>query len=179
MVSFLNGLLASAEVDVEGLDDAVNSLSPDQQNMLAAGLFGSLVVVGVFALVWYILQMAAQWRLFTKAGEPGWKCLIPFYNYFTQYKLTWNGTMFWVTLALTFMSALLSSISENGGSGLVSILSFVCGLVLFVIVVMANYKLSVSYGHGIGFTIGLLLLHPIFILILGFGGSEYIGPNGE
>ena len=43
--------------------------------------------------------------------------------------------------------------------------------------VVALYKLACAYGHGIGFTIGLFFLNPLFMLILGFGDSEYMGPQ--
>ncbi len=118
--------------------------------------------------------MIAQWRLFVKAGEPGWKCLIPIYNYYTQYKITWDGRMYFVLLILIGISSALSN-----ATGVLAAVAGVVGIAMLIINVIENHKLSISYGHGIGFTVGLLLLHPIFMLILGFGGSQYIGPNGE
>ena len=47
-----------------------------------------------------------------------------------------------------------------------------------VILIIVYYDLSKSFGHGVGFTIGLILLGFIFLLILGFGGDRYIGPGG-
>ena len=179
MLTYVNGLLAVSDADIAELENAVNSLSPEEQEALVFGAVGVVTVAVVVGLVWYILQVVAQWCLFSKAGEPGWKCLIPFYNYYTQYKLTWNGSVFWTEMAMIFAASFLSNMSQNGGSAILGILGSVCAFVVFVIGVISAYKLSVSYGHGVGFAIGLLLLHPIFILILGFGRSAYIGPNGE
>ena len=164
----------AADPDLAELENALNSLSDEEAGILGLALAGTIGALLVFGLVWYILQVIAQWRLFTKAGEPGWKCLIPIYNYYTQYKITWSGTMYWIMLALTVVSLCLTN-----ATGIMAAVAWAVGMALLVINIMENYKLSISYGHGVGFAIGLILLHPIFMLILGFGGSQYIGPNGE
>lgn len=46
---------------------------------------------------------------------------------------------------------------------------------LSIVLAIQMHKLSVSFGHGVGFTLGLIFLNPIFTLILAFGSSEYIG----
>lgn len=102
------------------------------------GLVAFIMAYALFAFIFYILQVIAYWKIFTKAGEEGWKSIIPIYNGYVQYRLTWDVQYFWVAL----------------------------------------YKLACAYGHGIGFTIGLFFLNPLFMLILGFGDSEYMGPQG-
>ena len=42
-------------------------------------------------------------------------------------------------------------------------------------VVWVHHRISTRFGQGVGFTIGLTLLAPIFWLILGFGSSKYVG----
>ena len=46
----------------------------------------------------------------------------------------------------------------------------------FVIFIIVMNDLSKSFGHGVGFTIGLIFLSWIFMSILGFGSSRYRGP---
>lgn len=46
-----------------------------------------------------------------------------------------------------------------------------------VLSIVFYHKLSKAFGHGIGFTLGLIFLNPIFMLILAFGGSQYVGNN--
>lgn len=143
-----------------------------------AGAAGVWAVIGAFigifavlALIWYILTVIAYWKIFTKAGEPGWKSIIPFYNLYTQYKLTWKPVFFWVYLVLGAVAGGLGDI--NGTiSGLASIATF-------VMTIVSNYYLSRSFGHGGGFTIGLTFLNNIFTLILGFGKSQYVGNTCE
>ena len=53
-------------------------------------IISSMMVLGgmylIFAFVWWILQIIANWNIFTKAGEAGWKSLIPIYGDYVSYK---------------------------------------------------------------------------------------------
>lgn len=145
---------------------------------LVGAILAGLAVYGVISLAWYIIMIIANWKIFTKAGQPGWMSIIPFLNSFILFKISWNTMMFWIMIGAGVVGGVLSSIAgENGG--FLAILSLICTVVMIVIAVIDTHKLSKSFGHGIGFTLGLLFLSPIFTLILGFGKSEYIGPNGE
>ncbi len=116
----------------------------------------------LFAIAWYVLQIIARR-----------KALIPFYNSYTQYELTWSVSMFWLVIALSLAGGILNSLIGGG------LIRAIAGIMAFAAMIieypMANHKLSKSFGHGVGFTIGLLLFESIFMLILGFGKSEYIG----
>lgn len=103
----------------------------------------------IILLVISILILAGTWKVFEKAGESGWKCLIPFYNTYIQTKIaTGNGWLFLVYL-----------IPLVGG--------------FFGIYVM--YKLAQAFNKGFGFTLGLIFLPVIFYPMLGFGNAEYYG----
>jgi hypothetical protein len=96
-----------------------------------------------------VLLIAALWRVFTKAGRPGWGAIIPIYNAY-----------------------LLCKIAGKPGWWL---LLFFIPIVNIVFVILVYHGISKAFGHGGGFTVGLLLLSFIFIPILGFGSSEYQG----
>ena len=153
----------------------------------AAFLGGLLATFGLaiilIGIIWYVLQVVAYWKIFTKAGKPGWHSLIPVLNTWDEVDLSWNRTMAWVFLALTVVTTLLRNSfpqggEENTGMTFLGIIAFVCGIALVVIALINEYKLSKAFGHGFGFFIGLLLLNPIFKLILGFGSSRYQGRQG-
>ncbi len=131
---------------------------------------GGLAFTLVF-ITWYVLQVIAYWKIFTKAGEPGWKSLIPFYNTFVQYTLTWNGAYGLLVVLLTLVNAIV----EDPGVGEVHTVLMIVGLVITVVSCIGSYKLAKSFGKGAGFTVGLILLEPVFMLILGFGSAEYLG----
>ena len=107
---------------------------------------------GIFA----ILQIIGLWKVFTKAGQPGWAAIIPFYNIIVLLQIV--GKPWWYLL-LIFIP---------------------CANFVFIIwgVILINNLLSKSFGQGIGFTLGLIFLSPIFIPILGFGNYTYLGPGG-
>jgi hypothetical protein len=117
----------------------------DEATMQA--LLGAYLVICAIALVLGVITIVALWKIFVKANLAGWKSIIPIYNTICLYKITW-------------------------GSGWMFLTMFV-PLVNFVIAIMTMHKLSKSFGKGVGFTIGLILFQPIFLLILAFGSAEY------
>jgi len=125
----------------------------------------------LLSLAWYVFILVAGWKLFEKAGEPGWKSLIPIYSSYILYKISWKTSMFWIYLACIVAGGFMGAFAN---SVLVSI-SSLFSLASFVLMIIQTYKLSKAFGHGGGYTVGLLLLRPIFILILGFGSAEYKG----
>jgi hypothetical protein len=107
-------------------------------------------VGGLLGFLLFVLVIVAYWKIFTKAGEEGWKAIIPIYNIIVLLKIV-GRPWWWILLMLIPL----------------------VNLIVFIIV---THDLSKSFGHGIGFTLGLLFLSFIFYLILGFGSSQYRGP---
>lgn len=121
----------------------------------ASGVLGGMVaVIGIVGLIIWILTIVAQWKIFTKAGEKGWKSIIPIYNAVTLFKII--GISPWFVLVY-----LAGAIPVVG--------SFI--VLAFTIYVM--YKLATAFGKDGGFTVGLVLLNTIFLMILAFGSAEY------
>ena len=142
--------------------------------MFGGFLGGALATAGIFAgiisVAVYILLIIGWWKIFTKAGEAGWKSLIPFYNIYTIFKICWDTKYFWVSLVISVLGGVLSAIPAVGG-----FLSAICSIALIVLYVIENNKLAKAFGHGGGYTVGLIFLPNIFVLILGFGSSTYKG----
>jgi len=99
-----------------------------------------------------IIMLIAEWRFYEKADKPGWAAIIPIYNLIVLLEII--GKPWWW------------------------LLMFLIPGVNFIFVIWMLNLLSKSYGYGVGFTLGLIFLNPIFILILGFGKAEYKGPAG-
>ena len=153
---------------------------------LGAGYYIGISIVG-------ILWIISFWRLFSKAGEKGWKAIIPIYNMYIMYKLFWKKMIFVVMLILYVaafigvcmmmygMTVSLYSYAYYGGTEgagvmMAGILILAAsGIASFVLQIIFYSKLSASFGHGAGFTVGLVFLSVIFLMILAFGSSQYIG----
>ncbi|HNX65000.1 MAG TPA: DUF5684 domain-containing protein, partial [Oscillospiraceae bacterium] len=99
-------------------------------------------------IVFYVIDIR---KILVKAGEPGWACIVPFYSTYVLFKITWgNGWLFLLTL-IPFVN--------------------------FVILIITYVKLAQAFGKGGGFAAGLILLSFIFLPILAFDSSDYIGPQ--
>jgi hypothetical protein len=101
-----------------------------------------------------VLMIISCWKIFTKAGKPGWACIIPIYNMIVMLEIV--GKPWWWLLIMLFVPILN---------------------IVFAIWVIN--LLSKSFGKGVGFTIGILLLGIIFIPVLGLGSATYQGPAGK
>jgi uncharacterized membrane protein YhaH (DUF805 family) len=104
--------------------------------------------MGVFALVWLalvVLMIAALWKVFAKAGEPGWAAIIPIYNYVVLDRIAGRPT-WWIILWL-----------------------FITPIPYIVV----SFDLAKRFGKGAGFAIGLILLPFIFYPMLAWGDAKY------
>jgi hypothetical protein len=109
-----------------------------------------LILACLLSVAFLVFEIAAFWKVFAKARQPGWGCLIPIYNLYLLLKIT-GRPGWWLLLFL------------------IPIVSLVLGIMLYL-------DLAKSFGRGVGFGLGLLFLNFIFVPILGFGDSKYEGP---
>ena len=117
---------------------------------LALGL-GAMLVPMLISLVVCIFLIAVEWKIFTKAGKPGWACIVPIYN-------------MWV----------LFEIAEgNGAKCFLTLIPFVG----WIFGIIATLKLAQSFGKSAGFGWGMLIFPVIFWPMLAFGNNSYIGPQ--
>ena len=111
---------------------------------------GFLIVWDIVILALCVLILVANWRIYMKAGRPGWAAIVPFYNMYCLFDMAFgNGWLF----LLTFVPCV----------------GAVMNIVMYV-------KLSQAFGMSGAFAVGLIFLPYVFLPILGFGDAEYIGP---
>lgn len=112
-------------------------------------LGAAMGVASVFALILMVIMIVANWKIFTKAGKPGWASIVPFYNMYTLFEVAgMNGWMFLLLLV---------------------------PIVNIVMAIMVYINLAKAFGQSGAFAVGLILLNPIFSLILAFGKAQYVG----
>ena len=155
----------------------LNTLENLEPNSAAFGVlagFGFAALIVGFVVL--ILTIIAMWRIFTKAGEKGWKSIIPIYNTYVLFRIA--GRNFWKYFLILLVVNIVGSIA-SGTTGILSIILSVLvlagGIWAIVEFVEFLHGLSTNFGHGKGFTVGLFFLNTIFMLILGLGSSQYKG----
>ena len=127
---------------------------------LMAILGGSIITVLLISLAVSIFAIVVMWKIFVKAGKPGWIALIPFYNTYTLFEITWGNGWYFLLIFLSIIPVL----------GYIAVL---------VVMIMTMIKLSKAFGKDSGFTVGLVLLSFVFMAILAFDSSTYLGVPGK
>ena len=118
------------------------------QNDAAPAVVGMLFMLVYLAII--IAFLAGMWKMFEKAGKPGWAAIIPIYNLVVLVEIT-GRPIWWAVLLL-----------------------IPCVQLIFFLIV--SIDLAKSFGKSELFGIGIWLLGFIFIPILGFGSDRYVGP---
>ena len=132
----------------------------------AGAVLGILAIIMIlFCLVVGILEIIGTWKILKKGGQPGWGSLIPIYGQYLLCKVA--GVNPW-WLLIVFVAGLVGAIPVIG--------SIVYAVVVIYFVILLNVSLARSFGKSDSFAVGLILLSPIFVLILGLKG-EYQGPK--
>jgi hypothetical protein len=112
---------------------------------LGTGVFAAVMMASVVLLVGY-------WRLFTKAGKPGWAILVPIYNMIVIQQIAGKPTWWIVLMFVPFVNIVIS--------------------------IICVFAIARNFGKGTGFGFGLLFLPWIFIPVLAFGDAAYVGSAG-
>ena len=103
----------------------------------------------ILSLALAVLGIVAMWKIFEKAGKPGWAAIIPFYNIYVLFEITWGNGWKFLFLLIPIAN------------------------IVFAIITMV--KLAKAFGKGGGFAVGLIFLSIIFYCILAFDQSQYLG----
>ena len=153
-------------------------LSPDYdgkplESEIASGTFPIILLVGaVLAVIAVILLVIGRWRLFRKAGKPGWHSIIPILSMYQEYAISWKG---WVgLLSLLCGAGMSASYMLLGQTNASALLMLALGLVSFVLHVIESFRLAKAFGKGGGTGILLVLLRNISRFFLGVGKATYV-----
>ncbi len=104
----------------------------------------------IFMLLIAVFTIICLWKIFEKAGKPGWASIIPIYNVLVELEILGRP---WWWLLLMFIP-----------------------VVNIVIAIIIIFDMAKVFGKGTGFGFGLLFLSIIFYAILAFGDARYLGP---
>ena len=171
---FTTTCLAEEAAELEKALEDVTKTEALMGGTIMGVAIGMAIAIGI---VWFILQVIADWKIFKKAGRPGWKSIIPFLNYYEEFELSWKGKGMLGLIYSVLMAAsqVIDYATADPTPTWAMIVMSVVGIIAIVIIFMQSMRLARAFGKGTGFGVGLFLLGPIFRLILGFGSAEYIG----
>jgi hypothetical protein len=110
-------------------------------------MIGLVLTVVYLAIV--VTIIAGVWRVFTKAGKPGWAAIVPIYNVIVLLEIA-GKPLWWILLLLI-------------------------PLVNLIILILVGIEVAKNFGKGAGFGLGLTFLGFIFYPMLGFGDAQYQG----
>lgn len=118
----------------------------------AFGVFaGMSVVTWIISVIVAVFGIVCLWKVFKKAGKPGWASIVPIYNLVVKFQMV--GMSPWLLLLL--------------------LIPFANVVIAVVLTILVNIKLAEKFGKSGGFAVGLIFLNLIFMAILAFGDAEY------
>ena len=119
----------------------------DDSSMMMAGAAGTVTMVLSLALM--VFSIVCMWKLYAKAGQPGWASIVPFYNLYIYFKMTMRSGWMFLLLLIPLVNVVIS--------------------------LMVVFRLAKVFGKGVGYGFGILFLPIIFLPMLAFGSARYVG----
>jgi hypothetical protein len=148
---------------------------------IIALIMGSLVCFGAILLVLWVVMVIVHWRIYEKAGQQGWAAVVPIYSTLILMDIIRRPRSWaWIILGLGLLTSILNALqpstqgqNHQDPNMIISVLQVVAGLTSLYFTVRTMRDLARAFGHGRGFTAGLIFLPFIFYPILAFGDSQY------
>jgi hypothetical protein len=128
------------------LRSLVEAVALGQYEGMQSGGGGGMAFV---QLALMILIVVSFWKIFGKAGKPGWAAIVPIYNIIVYLQIV-NRPIWWIILLLI-------------------------PIVNVVVAIILTNDLAKSFNKGVGWTIGMLLLGVVFYPMLAFSADPYVG----
>jgi hypothetical protein len=110
---------------------------------------GGGIVGAIVPLIFAVVMIAALWKVFTKAGQPGFAAIVPIWNILTLLKIAGKPGWWLILMLIPGVNAIIG--------------------------ILVAIEIAKKFGHGTGFGLGLAFLPIIFYPMLGFGSSTYQG----
>ncbi|OMP80538.1 DUF5684 domain-containing protein [[Flexibacter] sp. ATCC 35208] len=110
----------------------------------------------IFMLALSVFSIIVHWKVFEKAGQPGWAIFVPIYNFIVYLRIIGKP---WTWVFLVFTPAVIVG--------------------AFIVWINGSMAMARSFGKDTMFGLGLMFLAPVFYAIIAFDKTiQYVGPNG-
>lgn len=126
-----------------------------------------------YTLIWllflaiYIIAVIGLWKMYTKAGKPGWAAIIPLYNWWVWIKIIGRPTWwFWAMIAALLLSW-------------IPLIGWLLTVLVAILWLLGCLDMARCFGKGVGHGLLLWLFPFILAPILGFGSARYVGTRSR
>ena len=109
-----------------------------------------LGAIGIIYLALVVFLIVTMWKIFTKAGKPGWASIIQIYNVFVMLDIAGKPAWWFLLFLIPFVN--------------------------FIVGILVIAGIATNFGKGGGFVVGMILLPIVFYPILAFGSAQYSKP---
>ena len=109
-----------------------------------------LGAIGIIYLALIVFLIVTMWKIFTKAGKPGWASIIPIYNVFVMLDIAGKPAWWFLLFLIPFVN--------------------------YIVGILVIAGIATNFGKGGGFVVGMILLPIVFYPILAFGSAQYSKP---
>lgn len=126
-----------------------------------------------------LAALVGKYFIFEKMGIPGWKSVIPIYNDYLLFRELIGEGYFWKYIGSSLIAVLCTALAAVGVvSGAMEIPLVIAAIAACTIMIAIQIKLlhslAKSFGHGIGYTFGLVFIEPVMLMVLGLEPSRYV-----
>ena len=131
-----------------------------------------------YYLIWWIPKTIALWKVFKRAGEAGWKAIIPFYDGYIMFKITWIKNWFWYMIIVCILALFLVLILRyccDIWEILIDVVAIFSEVFLLIVLMVMHFMFARKYWWGVFASILFAIFYPVGILVLGSWNFKYQG----
>lgn len=136
-------------------------------NSQLSNLFAGMAVIFVVLIAYFIISLVANYMLLGKIGRKKWPGLIPYVNDYFLFDSFWNNKVFvaWIVLYI------LTVLCVRNNNHTLAIIGMILSICNFILSIMLYSRISKAFGKGSLYTLGLVIIYPIFAIILACKGE--------
>ena len=170
----------------------VPGLTAQQTAALAGASLTVTIANAVFMITMWVLSCVALWHCFTRAGEKGWKAIIPFWRQYVMFRIAWDTAKFksWlIPEIIACVGVIAYAVCANQPS--FNWIFLAIGIIAYIVALVFIFKLYIRFAKAFGRTGALgvwagiceriiTCLYPVAIIlffVLAYGKGEYKGPQ--